>query len=334
MVFRWAGLARAGVIWIVENGSVVGRHFLTHERSHDDHHSLDQTRHRPRHPRQRVPPPTYPTVTGHDRQDHMRIRILGPLSVVKGTAEVAPTAPKQRQVLALLLLNANRVVTMPQMVWELWAYRPPATAVGVVHVYVMQLRRSLGSFGSARLTTHEHGYQMDVRSEELDLDVFSARVHSARVALTRNELMIASQQLHAALDLWRADVLVDVDAGPILAAAVDRIERRRLDVVRERIRVDLRLGLHHQLIGELSGLVRRHPADERLVGLLMLALYRSGRRTGAIGAFQTLRAALAEEHGVSPSNPLRQLYVDILSADRRLELAPPLETRLSLDLVT
>jgi SARP family transcriptional regulator, regulator of embCAB operon len=272
-------------------------------------------------------------MTGHDRSDHIRIRILGPLSVIKGTTEIAPTAPKQRQVLALLLLNANRVVTMPQMVWELWSYHPPATAVGAVHIYVMQLRRSLGAFSSARLTTHEHGYRMVVRAGELDFDVFSARVRNAQVALTRDKPMIASQQLHAALDLWRADVLVDVDAGPILATAVERIEQRRLEVVHERIRVDLRLGLHHELLGELSGLVHGHPADEQLVGHLMLALYRSGRQAGAIGAFQTLRTTLAEEHGVPPSNPLRQLYGDILSADRRLELVPPLATRLSLDLV-
>ncbi len=269
-----------------------------------------------------------------DRMDHLRILILGPLSVIKGTTEVAPTAPKQRQILALLLVNANRVVTMPQVLRELWAYDQPATAVAAVHVYVMQLRRSLGGFEAARLVTREHGYQLFVRSGELDFDVFSARVHSAQVALARNELMVASDQFRAALDLWRADVLVDIEAGPILAAAVARIERRQLDIVSQRVHVDLRRGLHHELIGELSGLVHRHPAEERLTSHLMLALYRSGRQADALGAFQTLRATLVEEHGQTPSEPLRQLYIDILSADRRLEQVPPRATSLSLDLAT
>lgn len=270
---------------------------------------------------------------GHDRPDHMRMRMLGPLSVTKGTTEVAPTAPKQRQVLALLLLNANRVVTMPEIMRELWPEGPPSSAVDAVHSYVMQLRRSLGGYDSARLATRERGYEMVVRSGELDFDVFTSRVHTARTALTRDELMTAAQQLHAALALWRAEPLVDVDAGPVLATAVDKIERRHLDAVSQRIGVDLRLGRHHELIGELRGLACRYPTNEQLIGHLMLALYRSGRQAGAVGAFQSLRATLAEEHGVRPSNPLDQLYVDMLASDARLELVSPPAAKQSLDLV-
>jgi DNA-binding SARP family transcriptional activator len=266
------------------------------------------------------------------RPDHLRIRILGPLSVIKSATEVAPTAPKQRQMLALLLLNANRVVTMPQVMRELWAYDPPATAVAAVHCYVMQLRRSLSMFDAPRLITCEHGYQMVVRSGELDLDVFSARVHSAQLALARDELMVASRLFRAALALWRGDALVDIEGGPILAGAVAAIERRRLDVISQRVGVDLRLGRHHELIGELSGLVHRHPTDEELISHLMLALYRSGRQAEAMAAFQALRTVLTEEHGVPPSGPLCQLHTDMLSGDRQLELVSPCATRLSLDL--
>jgi SARP family transcriptional regulator, regulator of embCAB operon len=274
----------------------------------------------------------YPSFIVGER-GQMRIQVLGPLSVTRGATEVAPTAPKQRQTLALLLLNANRVVTMSQVVHELWAYDPPASAVEAVHIYVMQLRRSLGVLDAERLVTREHGYQLVVRSGELDLDVFSARVHSARLALARDELTFAAGQFHAALDLWHADALVDIEPGPILTAAVAGIERRRLDVVSQRIRVELRLGLHHELIGELSGLVHRHPADENLINHLMLALYRSGRQTDALMVFHALRTTLAQEHGVSPSYPLRRLYSDILSADQRLERPAAYATRMSLDLV-
>lgn len=273
-------------------------------------------------------------MTGDVRRDDMRIRMLGPLSVTRGAMEVAPTAPKQRQVLALLLLNANRVVTIPDIMWELWPYEPPASAVAAVHSYIMQLRRSLGVYDSTRLATRDNGYEMVVRSGELDFHVFSARVRTAHTALTRDELGTAARQLHAALGLWRADALVDVDAGPILTTAVDKIERRHLDAVSQRIGVDLRLGKHHELVGELSGLVHRYPTDEQLVGHLMLALYRSGRQAGAVRAYQALRATLAEKHGMRPSQRLHQLYVDILSADQRLELASPPTARLALDLGT
>lgn len=262
----------------------------------------------------------------------MRIQILGPLSVTTGAVEVAPTAPKQRQTLALLLVNANRVVTMSQVVHELWAHDPPASAVEAVHIYVMQLRRSLGVLDAERLVTREHGYQLVVRSGELDLDVFAARVRSARLALTRDELTFAARRFHAALDLWHADVLVDIEPGPILTVAVAGIERRRLDIVSQRIRVELRLGLHHELIGELRGLVHRHPANEELVSHLMLALYRSGRQADALAVFHALRTTLAQEHSVPPSSPLLRLYSDILTADQRLERPSARAARLSLDL--
>nr|WP_225954872.1 AfsR/SARP family transcriptional regulator [Kibdelosporangium phytohabitans] len=262
------------------------------------------------------------------------MQILGPLSVTTGTIEVAPTAPKQRQTLALLLVNANHVVTMSQVLHELWAYDPPASAIEAVHIYVMQLRRSLGVLDAPRLVTRQHGYQLFVQSGELDLDVFTARVASARLALTRDELTFAAGQFHSALDLWHADALVDIEPGPILASAVAGIERRRLDVVSQRIRVELRLGLHHELLSELSGLVHRHPSDEDLLSHLMLALYRSGRQVDALTAFHALRTTLAREHGVSPSDPLRRLYNSILSGDRHLEIAPVRGARLSLDLGT
>jgi len=264
----------------------------------------------------------------------LRIQVLGPLSITRGTVEVTPTAPKQRQTLALLLLNANRVVTMSQMTQELWSYDPPPCAVGAVHIYIMQLRRSLGVLDADRLVTDDHGYQMNVRSGELDLDAFSAHEDTALAALARNDLTVAAEWFRAALDLWRADLLVDIEPGLVLAAAVAGIERHRLDVVRQRVRVDLRLGRHHELIGELSGLVRRHPADEGLVNHLMLALYRCGRQADALAAFQTLRLTLAQEYGVSPSAPLHQLYSGIIAADRQLEPAPAHATRLSIDLAS
>lgn len=260
----------------------------------------------------------------------MRIRILGPLAVINGSAEVTPTAPKQRQVLVLLLLNANRVVATSQLIRELWAHHPPASAVAGVHTCVMELRRSLGAAAS-RLVTWGRGYRMNLRSGELDLEVVNGQLDTAREALTNDNLPAAAQEFRAALDVWQPG-LVDVEAGPIVAPAVTRIAHERLKAVKERIDVDLRLGRHHQLIGELRGLVHEHPTDEDFVANLMLALYRCGRRADALDVLQTLRAKLAAEHGVRLPESLLGLYVDMLRADPRLDVPPNPATRLSLDL--
>jgi SARP family transcriptional regulator, regulator of embCAB operon len=260
----------------------------------------------------------------------MKIRILGPLCVINGSAEVTPTAPKQRQVLVLLLLNANRVVATSQLIRELWAHDPPASAVAAVHTCVMELRRSLGTAAS-RLVTWGRGYRMNVWSGELDLEVGTGQLDLARDALTNDNLPAAAEEFHAALEDWQP-VLVDVAAGPIVTPAMTHIASERLRAVKQRIDVDLRLGLHHPLIGELRALVHEYPTDEELVSDLMLVLYRCGRRADALDVLQILRTKLAKEYHVRLPPSLLALHVDMLRADPRLDVAPSPGSRLSLDL--
>jgi DNA-binding SARP family transcriptional activator len=264
----------------------------------------------------------------------MEFGLLGVLSVTDQGVDRAPTAPKQRQMLALLLLNANHVVSMTQFVEELWEANPPPSAVAAVHTYVMQMRRALQEAGElGRLITREQGYQLDVRPGELDLDVFKARVEAARDALARNDNESAAERLWAALSMWRAQVLADVTAGPLLRAAIAVIEQDRLDATGLRIGAELRLGRHHELIGELSGLVHQHPAHEDLAAQLMVALYRSGRQVDALDVFHRLREILSEDFGSVPSRRMHRLYTDILAAHPRLEIPSGTRPRLSLDLV-
>ncbi|WP_042431998.1 AfsR/SARP family transcriptional regulator [Streptacidiphilus anmyonensis] len=273
----------------------------------------------------------------------MEFRVLGPLCVIDRGADLAPTAPKQRQLLALLILNANRIVSMAQLVEELWEYNPPSSAVAAVHTYVMQLRRSLlgeadggaaAEQRSSRLVTRDHGYLFRVRPGELDLDVFEDRVRAARDALAGKELAEGVEQLRAAEAMWTGPLLVDVTAGPLLRSAAEAIERNRLDAVVQRLGADLHLGGHHELLGELSGLVLQHPADEALTSLLMLALYRSGRQADALTAHRRLRRVLRDELDTTPSQRMEQLHADVLAAHPRLE--PPSAARggLALDLFT
>ncbi|NJP65499.1 AfsR/SARP family transcriptional regulator [Streptomyces spiramenti] len=272
----------------------------------------------------------------------MDFGVLGPLSVRDEGIDRTPTAPKQRQMLALLLMNANHVVSMSQFVEELWEYSPPSSAVAAVHTYVMQLRRTLGDRSGTgasgqsrpgRLTTRDHGYALQVRPAELDLDVYEDEVRRARNALEHGALSRGVRELRAAQQRWRGQILVDVPTGPLLHAGIAVVERNRLDAVSRRISAELDLGRHHALIGELSSLSHAHPADEDLAAQLMLALYRSGRRADALAVFHRLRYALRDEHGASPSAPIQQLNTDVLAAHPRLESPSTPQWRLSLDLL-
>jgi DNA-binding SARP family transcriptional activator len=269
----------------------------------------------------------------------MKFGLLGSLSVVDRGTETAPTAPKLRQMLALLLINSNRTVSMSQFVDELWEFTPPPSALAAVHTYVTQLRRVLhdraceNGTPPGRLVTREHGYRLEVLPGELDLTVFTDEVRVAEQALARGEYVGAAQRLRVALAMWRSQALADVVAGPLLRTAILHIERSRMDAIVRRVHADLQLGLHTELIGELSGLVRRHSFDESLTAHLMVALCRSGRQADALSAFHNLRTALWDEYGSSPSLRLRQLYTNVLTAHPSVDRWSGSPTRSSLDLV-
>ncbi|GAA3059598.1 hypothetical protein Aglo01_66080 [Actinokineospora globicatena] len=248
--------------------------------------------------------------------------MLGPLAVADGPRLVTPSAPKQRQVLALLLVNANHVVPVRDVVTELWEYDPPRSAVAAVHNNVMLLRRALRD---DRIATTDQGYLLRTRAGELDLAEFADAVTSARAWLSEGRHADAGRRLRSALAVWGGPALVDVAVGPLLQAAVDRAERLRLEAVTARISVELVLGLHREVLGELAGLVHDHPADEGLIRLLMLALYRAGRQADAIALYTALRGRLSAEPALAADHPepearTAELYTDILIGDPLLDV--------------
>ena len=254
----------------------------------------------------------------------MRFGVLGPLFVLDDERDITPTAPKQRQLLALLLINANQAVPVGKCVEELWDNQPPTTAVAAVQTYVKDLRQALRS----RLVTNRQGYLLRVEPGELDADVFAEFARASHRATVPETL----RTLRQALRLWRGDALVDVTAGPLLHRSVVEWEGRRLRTIVRRIGIELSAGRHHELIAELSALVRRHPTHEELTVQLMLALYRSGRQADAITVFHRLRQALRDELGTVPSAVTQQLNTDILSASAHLEHSAGAGPGLSLDL--
>jgi DNA-binding SARP family transcriptional activator len=254
----------------------------------------------------------------------MQFRLLGPLEVWDGDERVDLGGAKQRALLALLLLNANRIVRRTQVIDWLWSMEPPRTAGDLVHEYVSRLRRALrpcrtAEPSSQRLRTQPSGYLLRVEPDELDLDRFEWLVERARQGMAARDLQLASGALRQALALWRGPALANLP--PSLAVDVEsaRLEEARLVALEERLEVDLRLGRHAQSVGELEALLTSYPGHERLCRQLMLALYRSGRQAEALTVYRNTRNMLVEELGLEPSPALKELERAILQADPALE---------------
>jgi DNA-binding SARP family transcriptional activator/class 3 adenylate cyclase len=250
----------------------------------------------------------------------MDFRILGPLEVREGEREIRVRGGKQRALLALLLVNANRTLAIDRIVDELWGADVPDSAHKMVQIHVSKLRKALAP---GLLHTRPPGYSLDVDPEDVDLHRFERLVSDARVALDADGAEAAAAGFRAALDLWRGPALAEFATEPFASAEGARLEEVRLAALEGRLEADLLLGRHGDLVGELEALVARHPLRESLRRQQMLALYRSGRQAEALTAYQQARRALADELGIEPSPALRALERLILQQDASLDPAAP-----------
>jgi YVTN family beta-propeller protein len=250
----------------------------------------------------------------------VRFGVLGAVETGDDGRDIRVGGPKQRALLAMLLLKANEVVSRDRLIEGLWGERPPPSADHTLDDYVSRLRKALGD---GRLSRQPPGYVLRTELGELDLERFELLLQQGREELARADAARAAETLSAALGLWRGPALADVANEPFAAAEIARLDERRLTALENRVEADLALGVSSELVPELEALVREHPLEERLVGQLMLALYRSGRRAEALAAFQTARQFLAEELGLEPSPALRRLERAILDQDAALD--PPTE---------
>ena len=251
----------------------------------------------------------------------MQYRVLGNFEVWSDGGEVALGAPKQRALLAALVLHANELVSVDRLIDDLWGERPPASAAKVVQVYVSQLRKALGSAGREAIVTRPCGYLVRLDPEQLDAYRFERLLADGRKELSTGHAAEAAAKLEEALGLWRGRALADFAYEPFAQAAIARLEELRLVATEERIDAGLSLGRHADLVGELEGLAGDHPLRERFRAQLMLALYRSGRQAEALEAYQVARRALVDELGIDPGRSLQELEKAILRQEPALELA-------------
>jgi WD40 repeat protein/DNA-binding SARP family transcriptional activator len=255
----------------------------------------------------------------------MRFRVLGPLEVEADDGPVVLGGPKERRLLAQLLVRPNQVVPVEALVQGLWGEHPPRSAPKTLQAHVVRLRHALepgrarGAAGQV-LVTREPGYLLRVAPGALDAARFEELTGQARRALAGDAADAAASTLREALGLWRGrafEEFVDTDFG---AAETDRLGELRLVALEDRVEADMRLGRQRELVAELEGLVREQPLRERLWAQLLLALYRSGRQADALLAYQRARSVLVEELGIDPGGELRGLQTAILAQDPGLDL--------------
>jgi DNA-binding SARP family transcriptional activator/tetratricopeptide (TPR) repeat protein len=249
--------------------------------------------------------------------------LLGPLLVRRGQTVVRLPTGKQRVLLAALLLDANRAVSIDELAEAVWEGRagPPPSARVTLQNYVKRLRHALRDTGRDRIATQPDGYMIRIRPTEFDVARFEELVADGRKAAQQGSWVVAADVLRAALGLWRGRPLADINSSVLALRGISRLAELRLQALEARIDADLHLGLHGDVIIELSQLISAEPLRERFYAFLMLALYRDGRQGDALATYRHARLVLAEELGAEPGPGLRDLHQRLLAADS--ELAVP-----------
>jgi DNA-binding SARP family transcriptional activator len=241
------------------------------------------------------------------------------LRVEAGSIVVPVTSPRQRAVLAVLLLHANRSVSAVELIGQVWGEGHPASAGGLVHTYIWQLRRLLAphepAAGRPRITRQPGGYLLRVTEGELDAHVFEQLAMAGLDALAAGDAAGASGHLRRALGLWSGEPLADLDLAGAAAAECGRLAELRRQAASARIEAGLALGQHAEAAAQLRALIAGNPLDEQLHAHLMTALSQSGRRAEALQVYTEARMLLASELGLEPGPRLRELQAAILRGD-------------------
>lgn len=252
----------------------------------------------------------------------VRFSILGPVEVTVPDLQLPGLTPRQRAVLAYLLLHPRLVISADRLIDAVWGLTPPDTARAQVHAAVTAIRRVLRAGDAAELLeTRAAGYVISPEPGQLDLDEFTRKITAAQTLASDGDPIAAAREIRAALELWRGEALADVKADYVTDGRA-RLEERRLTAVERLADLELSLGGHEDLIDELGALVAVHPLRERLAGQLMLALHRSGRQADALSVARALRTHLVRQEGLEPGQAFVGLEEAILRDDPKVRPEP------------
>ncbi|WP_081902626.1 AfsR/SARP family transcriptional regulator [Lentzea aerocolonigenes] len=243
----------------------------------------------------------------------VQVRLLGSVDVVVGGVVRSLSGLRRKSVLAVLGLAAGEIVSVDRLIDVVWGDQAPATAANTLQSHVSQVRRVLGS--RRAIVARSPGYVLDLGAESTDLQVAQRLVRQSKQAGNPSQSIAL---LREALVLWRGQPLMDVAELEWLRGQAERLEALRLETVQTLVEARLAVGEHRELVPELEELTRQHPFHERFHEQLMLALYRSGRQTDALGAYQRLRRVLHDDLGIDPGPHLRDLEGAILRQDPEL----------------
>jgi SARP family transcriptional regulator, regulator of embCAB operon len=260
------------------------------------------------------------------------ISILGPLQLSINGIDATPTAPKQRQALALMALNEGQVVTSANFVDELWSENPPRSAKTTLQTYILHLRKLISrEFKNESLVareillTKQGGYLLRLPMAPFDFRRFNALSTEGRIALGQGEPYRSSHLLGEALKLWRGPALVDVPIGSVLEPKVRGLQAQHQIALESRIEADLALGRYDEAVCDLATMTAQEPLNEKIHEQYMRALHFAGRRSEALAVFHRLRRSLMDELGLEPSANLQRTQYEILSSEPTRDGGRPYE---------
>ncbi|MFR9728853.1 AfsR/SARP family transcriptional regulator [Saccharopolyspora sp. MS10] len=243
----------------------------------------------------------------------LTFRVLGPLSVHSGTRSLDIPGARQRILLAALLVRFNQVVPVDELVDRIWGESPPHRPRRALHTCITRLRHATaGQDERGLIRTSHSGYAIEVAPENLDLARFTQLLDEARAAARREDPVAEHRALDRALALWRGRALPDVESDSLHRDVVPRLHEQWIWALERRGELALRLGRHHEVVGELRALTVEHPFHEPFWQLFVLALHRCGRRSEALLHYAELAGRMREELGVEPGSRLRALHLAVL----------------------
>jgi predicted ATPase/DNA-binding SARP family transcriptional activator len=268
-------------------------------------------------------------VSADAARDQLSFRLLGPMEITVGGTPVSVPGAAERALLIQLLLTPGRTIPATMLVDRLWSESSlPVDPMNALQIRVSKLRRSLKTNGIEDVVSRDGvGYRATVDQSSVDAVDFAARIRAARAAAAAAGGGFDNDHLQAyddALALWRGEPLSEFAGDQWAAVEVARLTELRLAALTERAHIALALGRHHELVGDLEPFVAADPTLESLAGLLMAALYRSGRQADALEVYTRTRTVLDESLGLEPSASLRSLHERVLRQDASLGTQPEL----------